>query len=68
MTLDVMIQMEYCSEDTLADYMEQRNYEANRKVIFKIFKQIMSGLKHIHSKGLIHRDIKPANIFFDPKS
>jgi serine/threonine protein kinase len=29
------------------------------------FKQLMSGLKHIHEKGLIHRDIKPANIFIN---
>jgi serine/threonine protein kinase len=28
-----------------------------------LIKQLLSGLKHIHEKGLIHRDIKPANIF-----
>jgi serine/threonine protein kinase len=28
-----------------------------------IFKQISSGLAHVHSKGIIHRDLKPANIF-----
>ena len=28
----------------------------------KIFKQILQGLQHIHSKGVIHRDIKSANI------
>lgn len=27
------------------------------------FRQLLHGLKHIHSKGLYHRDIKPANIF-----
>lgn len=27
------------------------------------FRQIVNGVKHIHSKGIIHRDLKPANIF-----
>lgn len=27
-----------------------------------IFKQIIKGLQHIHSKGVIHRDVKTANI------
>lgn len=29
----------------------------------RLFKQIIKGLQHIHSKGIIHRDIKSANIF-----
>lgn len=28
-----------------------------------MFKQLLAGLKHIHSAGIIHRDLKPANIF-----
>jgi len=27
-----------------------------------VFKQIVKGLQHTHSKGVIHRDIKSANI------
>lgn len=63
--LDVMIQMELCSGNTLRDYILQRpqNVEVDRLENIKIIKQLLSGLKHIHSMGLIHRDIKPANIF-----
>lgn len=26
------------------------------------FRQIIAGLKHIHSVGIVHRDIKPENL------
>ncbi|KAI9272585.1 kinase-like domain-containing protein, partial [Sporodiniella umbellata] len=42
------------------------------KMSFKDFKcyvyQLLTGLKHIHSKGIIHRDIKPANFLYDNKT
>lgn len=34
----------------------------------KIMKQILKGLKEIHSKGIMHRDIKPENILIDPRT
>lgn len=40
----------------------------NRTENFAIFKQILKGLMHIHSKGIIHRDLKPANIFLGPEN
>ena len=57
--------MEYCSENTLRTLLDNKDYEVNRKLIFKLFKQLLDGLEHIHQEGLIHRDIKPDNIFIN---
>lgn len=57
--------MEYCYGDTLRTFIDRKEYQANRKMIFHLFKQMLQGLKHIHEEGLIHRDIKPENIFID---
>lgn len=63
-SLEVMIQMEFCSGRTLKDYI-QSTTSINRENNLQLFKQLISGLKYIHQMGLIHRDIKPANIFLN---
>lgn len=32
---------------------------------WRLFRQILDGLSHIHTHGIIHRDLKPDNIFLD---
>ncbi|OUM62666.1 hypothetical protein PIROE2DRAFT_54356 [Piromyces sp. E2] len=63
----LLIQMEFVSGKTLQAWLEERNTSSNpmvdRKIVIKIFKQIVQGLAHIHWNGFIHCDIKPANIF-----
>ena len=31
------------------------------------FRQLIAGIEHMHSKGIVHRDIKPENILLDEK-
>lgn len=61
-SLEVMIQMECCSGRTLKDYI-RNSAGTSRESNLQLFKQLISGLRHIHQMGLIHRDVKPANIF-----
>ena len=55
--------MEYCSGQTLKEFLETRGNEVNRALNYRLFKQMLVGVKHIHEKGFIHRDLKPANVF-----
>ena len=33
--------------------------------VWRLFRQVVEGLSHIHGHGIIHRDLKPDNIFID---
>lgn len=65
-TVNLKIQMEICSGQSLKEYLDKRaskREQISRKTNFKIFKQIVDGIRHVHKQGIIHRDLKPANIF-----
>ena len=55
------IVMELLDGITLKQYMERRN-RMNWREALHFITQIMRGLSHAHSRGIIHRDIKPQNI------
>ncbi|KAJ3130344.1 hypothetical protein HK098_002573 [Nowakowskiella sp. JEL0407] len=56
------IQMEYCEKKTLRDVVDDG---LDDEEAWRLFRQILEGLAHIHSLGMIHRDLKPSNIFLD---
>ena len=55
------IVMELIDGITLKQYMERRG-QLNWREALHFITQIMKGLSHAHSRGIIHRDIKPHNI------
>ena len=55
------IVMELIDGITLKQYMEKRG-QLNWLESLHFITQIMRGLSHAHSRGIIHRDIKPQNI------
>lgn len=72
----LFIQMQLCDPSTLADWIRRRNSSRNLpsktltkkwcknyEAAWEVFLQIVQGLAHVHSQGVLHRDLKPANIF-----
>ena len=55
------IVMELIDGIILKQYMEKRG-QLNWRESLHFITQIMRGLSHAHSRGIIHRDIKPQNI------
>lgn len=62
-TFFLYIQTELSSGITLKDWLNTRKVDPLQN--YNIFRQILKGVHHIHSKGLIHRDLKPSNIFIE---
>ncbi|XP_045502647.1 eIF-2-alpha kinase GCN2 [Colias croceus] len=58
------IQMEFCEKNTLRQAIDNGLYQEHFRA-WRLFREILEGLAHVHQKGMIHRDLKPVNIFLD---
>ncbi|EFX02753.1 protein kinase [Grosmannia clavigera kw1407] len=56
------ISMEYCEKRSLRDLIA-RNLSKDTQEVWRLFRQLLEGLTHIHGLGIVHRDLKPDNIF-----
>lgn len=63
------IQMEFCEKSTLRSAIDSQDSSLfdDRDRYWKLFREIVEGLCHIHQQGMIHRDLKCENIFLDSK-
>ncbi|XP_064390621.1 eIF-2-alpha kinase GCN2-like isoform X2 [Halichondria panicea] len=59
------IQMEYCENETLRQLIDAGQLHSDKGLVWRLFRELVEGLEHIHSKGMIHRDLKPGNIFLN---
>ena len=44
-----------------------RGHCFHRKASIHLFRGILEGVEHLHSRGIVHRDLKPGNIFLSLK-
>ena len=58
----MFIVMEYCSEGSCSDLLKFNRNGLEESVLSYIMKNVLEGLKYLHSLSIIHRDVKAANI------
>ena len=58
--------MEYCEGGELSALIDSPE-PIEEKYFKKIFQQIHSAVRYMHSKNIVHRDLKPNNILFKDK-
>jgi len=62
----ILFVIELCAGGDLLNYVRRRR-KLKENVAKYIFKQLIEGLHHCHSRGILHRDIKLDNILLNSK-
>lgn len=60
----IFMVLEYCPGGELFDYIVAKDRLPEDEARY-FFRQIISALAYIHSKGYAHRDLKPENLLLD---
>ena len=60
----ILIIMEYINGGNLFSFVKKRR-KLTEKISKFLFRQIILGIKHIHSQNIVHRDVKLENILID---
>ncbi len=60
--------IEYCNGGTLSDCIRKYGRPLPIEVVQYFMRQIVNGVKYIHSKRIIHRDLKSDNILLNYKN
>lgn len=59
------ITMPLLKGESLQEFLSTNPGGVGLPLFMHIARQLLSGLEHLHLKGLVHRDIKPSNIFLE---
>lgn len=60
----IFLVFELCKNGELFDYLTSVVTLSEKKTRY-IMRQVLEGVLHIHSRGVVHRDLKPENILLD---
>ena len=59
---EMLILNELCEGGTLIKLLEQNKQSLSESQILSIMKDIVAGVKHMHTMGIAHRDLKVENV------